>query len=351
MPLIGVFRDLRGVAISLHNRRTFGMLFDIIEPQHTPLFTKVADLWYDQPDVMISLLRFVHEFCHNKANRVNFDQSSPNGILLFRATSDVICAFGRRMLANSSLPSGDIYKLRYKGMSIALSVLNSALGGNYVCFGVFALYNDPALDNALDISLKMVLCIPLEHVVAYPKLSKSVFGFVEIFFRNHIKSVMALNTNVFMQLMNAVHEGLQSSDAQISSMCANSIDHLATLYCENSGKDRPEIRNLNKHLAAQPNLFTSLTATLFNLLLFGAPQNHWAVIRPMLSLMLASESSFTAYKDHLMSTQDSTNQAKLNEAFNKLLADVSRSLESANRDRFTQKLTAFRVSTRAFLTL
>ncbi|KAL3796830.1 hypothetical protein ACHAW5_002516 [Stephanodiscus triporus] len=351
MPLIGLFRDLRGVAMSLHNRRTFGMLFDIIEPRHTPLLTKVADLWYDQPDVMISLLRFVHEFCHNKANRVNFDQSSPNGILLFRATSDVVCAFGRRVLASSSPPSGDIYKLRYKCMSIALAVLNSALGGNYVCFGVFALYNDPALDNSLDISLKMVLSIPLDHVVAYPKLSKSVFGFVEIFFRNHIKTVMALDTSIFMQLMNAVHEGLQSSDAQISSMCANSIDHLATLYYENSGKDKPEMRHLNKHLAAQPNLFSSLTATLFNLLLFGAPQNHWAVMRPMLSLMLASESSFTAYKDHLMSTQDSINQAKLNDAFNKLLADVSRSLESANRDRFTQKLTAFRVSTRAFLTL
>lgn len=246
MPLIGLFRDLRGVAMSLHNRRTFGMLFDIIEPRHTPLLTKVADLWYDQPDVMISLLRFVHEFCHNKANRVNFDQSSPNGILLFRATSDVVCAFGRRVLASSSPPSGDIYKLRYKCMSIALAVLNSALGGNYVCFGVFALYNDPALDNSLDISLKMVLSIPLDHVVAYPKLSKSVFGFVEIFFRNHIKTVMALDTSIFMQLMNAVHEGLQSSDAQISSMCANSIDHLATLYYENSGKDKPEMRNLNK---------------------------------------------------------------------------------------------------------
>lgn len=130
--------------------------------------------------------------------------------------------------------------------------------------------------------------------------------------------------------------------------------------CVDAGPFYPqpdEIRFLDhswplQHLAAQPNLFTSLTATLFNLLLFGAPQNnHWAVMRPMLSLMLASESSFTAYKDHLMSTQDSTNQAKLNEAFNKLLADVSRSLESANRDRFTQKLTAFRVSTRSFLTL
>lgn len=351
MPLIGVFRDLRGVTMSLHNRRSYGMLFDMLEPRHMPILSRVADLWFDQPDVIISLLRFVQEFCHNKANRVNFDQSSPNGILLFRNTSDVVCAFGRRTLNAATPTSGDIYKQKYKGMSLALSIINSALGGNYVCFGVFALYNDPALDNALDISLKMALGIPLEHVIAYPKLSTSVFGFIEIIFRNHIKTTLALDTSVFMQLMNAVHEGLQSSDAQISSMCANSIDHLATFYYENSGKDKPEVHNFNNHLAAQPDLFSSLTATLFNLLLFGPPQNHWAVMRPMLSLMLASESSFTAYKDHLMSTQDSTNQTLLNEAFNKLLSDVKRNLESANRDRFTQKLTAFRVSTRGFLTL
>jgi exportin-7 len=102
---------------------------------------------------------------------------------------------------------------------------------------------------------------------------------------------------------------------------------------------------------AQPNLFSSLTATLFNLLLYGHPQNNWAVLRPMLSLMLASESSFAQYKEHLISTQSLENQTKLNDALNVLLADVSRSLDNANRDKFTQKLTAFRVSARGFLTL
>jgi exportin-7 len=104
-------------------------------------------------------------------------------------------------------------------------------------------------------------------------------------------------------------------------------------------------------MTAQPNLFSSLTATLFNLLLYGPPQNHWAVMRPMLSLMLANETSFTQYKDHLLSTQSPENQVKLNEALTKLLADVSRSLDNSNRDRFTQKLTAFRVAARGFLTL
>jgi len=352
-PLIGIFRDLRGIAASLHNRRTYGMLFDILHPQHLPLLSKVADAWYDQPDVIISLLRFMQEFCHNKANRVNFDQSSANGILLYRATSEVVCAFGRRLLSMPTLSSdeADIYKRRYKGMALALHVLNSALGGNYVCFGVFALYHDPALDNSLDVALQMALSVPLDDVVAYPKLSKAFYGFIEILFRNHKRTVMALETSVLMQLMNAVHEGLQSSDATLSSLCANTIDHLATFYFNNIGKDKPEVINLNKHLAAQPNLFCSLTATLFNLLLFGAPQNHWAVMRPMLSLMLASESSFTTYKDHLLSTQTQENQSLLNDAFNKLLHDVNRSLDSANRDRFTQKLTSFRVAARSFLTL
>lgn len=352
-PLIGLFRDLRGVASSLHNRRTYSMLFDILHPQHLPLFAKVADTWHDQPDVIISLLRFMQEFCHNKANRVNFDQSSANGILLFRATSDVVCAYGRRLLATPPPTGGEMemYKKRYKGIGIALNVLNSALGGNYVCFGVFSLYNDPALDNALDVSLQMVLSIPLDDVMAYPKLSKAYYAFIEIIFRSHKKTVMALETSVFMQLLNAIHEGLQASDATLSSLCANTIDHIATFYFANNGKDKPEVHSMNKHLAAQPNLFSSLTATLFNLLLFGAPQNHWAVMRPMLSLMLASENSFTSYKEHLLSTQTPENQALLNEAFAKLLSDVNRSLDSANRDRFTQKLTAFRVTARGFLTL
>jgi exportin-7 len=106
-----------------------------------------------------------------------------------------------------------------------------------------------------------------------------------------------------------------------------------------------------QHLTAQPNLFSSLMATLFNLLLYGPPQNHWAVMRPMLSLMLASESSYTQYKAHLLSTQSPENQAKLNEALENLTADVNRSLDNANRDRFTQKLTAFRMTARGFLTL
>ena len=123
-------------------------------------------------------------------------------------------------------------------------MLNSALGGNYVCFGVFALYNDPALDNSLDVALQMSLSISLEDIIAYPKLSRAYFGFIEILFRNHKKTAFALDTNIFMQLMTAVHEGLQSSDATLSSLCANTIDHLATFYFSTNGKEKIEMLSL-----------------------------------------------------------------------------------------------------------
>lgn len=52
----------------------------------------------------------------------------------------------------------------YNSISIA------ALSGNYVNFGVFELYGDRALADALDIALKMILSIPFADVLAFPKV-------------------------------------------------------------------------------------------------------------------------------------------------------------------------------------
>lgn len=50
-----------------------------------------------------------------------------------------------------------------------------ALAGNYVNFGVFELYGDRALADALDISLKMALSVPLTDILAYRKVCCCTF--------------------------------------------------------------------------------------------------------------------------------------------------------------------------------
>ena len=56
------------------------------------------------------------------------------------------------------------------------------------------------------------------------------------------------------------------------------------------------------------------------------------------------------YQTELVRSQTPENQEKLTEEFTKLTADIQRSVEIANRDRFTQKLTLFRLNVRQFLT-
>ncbi len=104
-----------------------------------------------------------------------------------------------------------IYLEKYKGIRLMLNTLANALSGNYVNFGVFSLYGDKALQSALDVSLQMCLQIPLSDVMAYVKLSRAYFAFIEILFRNHLDVLSGLDSAIFIQLIKTNQEGLQSS--------------------------------------------------------------------------------------------------------------------------------------------
>jgi exportin-7 len=111
------------------------------------------------------------------------------------------------------------------------------------------------------------------------------------------------------------------------------------------------MHQLRGHISSNARLFPDLTAKVFEQLLFGPYGNHWAVTRPILSIMLADEASFASYRAQLMATQTPENQAKLEEAFVVLLSDVQKNLDLTNRDRFAQRLSNFRQKVRDFLTL
>ena len=64
----------------------------------------------------------------------------------------------------------------------------------------------------------------------------------------------------------------------------------------------------------------------------------------MLALILTNESFYHEWRDSIVGQQagDVERQRKLAAAFDKLMSDISVSLEAKNRDRFTHNLTCFR---------
>ncbi len=53
----------------------------------------------DSVPAQTPLLKFFAELVHNKCQRIAFECSSPNGILLFREASRLLVTYGRRILA------------------------------------------------------------------------------------------------------------------------------------------------------------------------------------------------------------------------------------------------------------
>uniref|UniRef100_A0A0E0D3P9 Importin N-terminal domain-containing protein n=1 Tax=Oryza meridionalis TaxID=40149 RepID=A0A0E0D3P9_9ORYZ len=334
---IGLMRDLRGIAMATNSRRTYGLLFDWLYPSRMPLLLKAISLYADEPVVTTPLLKFMCEFVLNKAQRLTFDSSSPNGILLFREVSKLIVAYGSRILL---LPNGtDIYGSKYKGIWISLAVLSRALCGNYVNFGVFELYGDRALADALDISLKMSLSVPLSDILAFKKLSKAFYGYIEVLFSNHITFVLNLDTNTFVHIVSTLESGLKGLDTGISTQCASAIDSLAAFYFNNitaaDGPPSPAALNLARHIGEFPTLFPQILKTLFEIIIFEDAGNQWSLSRPILSLIMISE-------------QPVDQQQRLSQCFDKLMTDVATNLEPKNRDKFTQNLTTFRHDFRTF---
>jgi len=351
--MIGVLRDLRGIVAACSSRRTYTLFFEWIYPAFTPVLQRAAVTYYGMPEVTTPLLKLYAELVYNKAQRLTFDSSSPNGILLFRDASAIVVAYGNSILEHQ-LPAGaDIYQSKYKGISLCLLLLTRALSGNYVNFGVFALYGDRALSDCLEVTIKLCLCMPLDEIMAYTKVCKAYFTLMELLMRNHTAMLVELDTAVLRHICSSLQEGLKSHEVAISSQCAAALEHLAAFHFRQLTDEResPAKLQLSHHLSREPELFSSQLAVLLNMIVFEDCANQWSLSRPLLALILANEDFFNQWKESIRTQQAHPRlphgtmpeqQQKLAAAFEKLMHEVQPNLEAKNRDKFTQNLTMFR---------
>ena len=64
-------------------------------PTYTSVLLRAIEWWYHDPNVSTPVLKLMAELVQNRSQRLHFDVSSPNGILLFRVTSEMIVAYGK----------------------------------------------------------------------------------------------------------------------------------------------------------------------------------------------------------------------------------------------------------------
>lgn len=341
---IGLIRDLRGIAMATNSRRTYGFLFDWLYPAHMPLLLKGITHYADIPEVTTPLLKFMAELVLNKSQRLNFESSSPNGILLFREVSKLIVAYGSRILP---LPNkADMYTSKYKGISICLIILTRALSGNFVNFGIFELYGDRALVDALDITVQMILSIPLADIFAFRKVAAAYFAFLETLLCSHLSFVLSLDKTAFVLVVGSLESGLKDLSEKISSQCAYAIDYFATFYFTHvtvgESVTSPAGHNVAGLISDCAELFSRILRTLFEVIIFEDRGNQWTLSRAILSMILISEEMFSNVKAQILASYPADQHQRLSLCFAKLMTDVELSLDAKNRDKFSQNLNRFK---------
>ncbi|KAK1800574.1 hypothetical protein P4O66_005514, partial [Electrophorus voltai] len=348
--LVGLVRDLRGIAFAFNAKTSFMMLFDWIYPPYIPVLQRAIELWYHVPACTTPVLKLMAELVHNRSQRLQFDVSSPNGILLFRETSKMITTYGNRILTLGEVPKDQVYALKLKGVSICFSMLKAVLSGNYVNFGVFRLYGDDALDNALQTFIKLLLSIPHSDLLDYPKLSQSYYSLLEVLTQDHMNFIASLEPHVVLYILSSISEGLTALDTMVCTGCCSSLDHIVTYLFKQLSRStkkraQPMAQESDRflHIMQQhPEMIQQMLSTVLNIIIFEDCRNQWSMSRPLLGLILLNEKYFADLRNSIVNSQPPEKQQAMHLCFENLMEGIERNLLTKNRDRFTQNLSVFR---------
>eukprot|EP00058_Branchiostoma_floridae_P015574 XP_002601062.1 hypothetical protein BRAFLDRAFT_75498 [Branchiostoma floridae] len=295
--------------------------------------------------------KLMAELVQNRSQRLQFDVSSPNGILLFRETSKMLVSYGSRVLTLGEVPKDQVYALKLKGIAICFSMLKAALCGGYVNFGVFRLYGDGALDDALNIFIKLLLAIPHSDLLDYPKLSQAYYSLLECLAQDHMNFISNLDPPVFMYILSSIQEGLTALDTMVCTGCCATLDHIVTYLFKRlskGNKKRPTASSMQENdaflriLEVHPEIFQQMLSTVLNIIMFEDCRNQWSMSRPLLGLILLNEEYFNELRKTIISSQPPDKQQAMALCFENLMDGIERSLLTKNRDRFTQNLSVFR---------
>ncbi|MEQ2158735.1 Exportin 7, partial [Goodea atripinnis] len=244
-------------------------------PTYMPILQRAIELWYHDPACTTPVLKLMAELVHN---------------------SMFVLISGNRILTLGEVPKEQVYGVKLKGVSVCFAMLKAVLSGNYVNFGVFRLYGDDALDNALQTFIKLLLSIPHSDLLDYPKLSQSFYSLLEVLTQDHMNFIASLEPHVVMYILSSISEGLTALDTMVCTGCCSSLDHIVTYLFKQlsrSTKKRPAPMATDDrflHIMQQhPEMIQQMLSTVLNIIIFEDCRNQWSMSRPLLGLILLNE--------------------------------------------------------------
>eukprot|EP01127_Copromyxa_protea_P017596 TRINITY_DN5388_c0_g1_i1.p1 TRINITY_DN5388_c0_g1~~TRINITY_DN5388_c0_g1_i1.p1 ORF type:complete len:1092 (-),score=154.28 TRINITY_DN5388_c0_g1_i1:102-3377(-) len=360
-----ILNDMRGFVVAIYSmERGYSAFFDWFYDE-TGLHEWLAQLMSQaanvglEPEECWSIVHFVQQFSSNEHHRISFPITSANGIRLFRTSAQLLMYFGRYIMDKQGKGEDELDDL-YKSLKLYLQCFCTIMSGGYTNFGVFDMYNDSTLNDLLNITCVLIFNLDLEQLDMYPKVHEAVYQALNLITTNHSAYLIQLEPQQFGQVLRILLRGLQAEAKNSLTLPCAAIDALFSRHIKNlvlASQNRRSVRikelePMAKHTASNQSLINALTIQLFNILL-TMDQMHYTVSKPLLSLILMSQSDFSLIRNLMVKSQahDESKANQLNQLFDVLMQDIQTNIESENRDKFTSNCSTFRAAVTAFIDL
>ncbi|KFU84668.1 Ran-binding protein 17, partial [Chaetura pelagica] len=285
--LVGLARDLRGIVSALNTKTSYSMLFHWIYPAYISVLQRAVELWYREPACTTPILKLMAEFMQNRSQRLNFDVSSPNGILLFREASKMICTYGGHI----------------KDMGVIKSSQHGFIKGKSCLTNLIAFYEEITrwIDDGRAVDVVYLdfskAFDTVSHSILVEKLIRYGFGDQEVrWIRNWLKG---RSQRVVVNGAESGWSFISYTDTIVSSSCCASLDYIVTYlfkHLAKEGKKTLRCREISEdgqrllHFMQQnPEVLQQMMSILMNTIIFEDCRNQWSVSRPLLGLILLNE--------------------------------------------------------------
>ncbi|KAJ2549432.1 hypothetical protein EV175_004453, partial [Coemansia sp. RSA 1933] len=339
--LLRTLRDLRGFLAAISSKANYQLFFEWVFPARLQIIQRCVKIATDTR-VQVAALKFVAEFVYNRTQRLSFDVSSANGILIFREASKAMWAYGRGLLESSQrgVPVRDIYKDRYKGVAVCFTILTRLVSGKYVAIGVMPLYGDDALDNAYRVVLELLKQFPVPDVIAYPKLGKATMAMLDVLVAKTNVDLVPLDGAAYEHMMRLCVEAFDHAETAVSSSACSVIDNILTAALESmsAGKQARVVELVQQ----RKDVVAYLLKTMLNIVLFEDRPNDWSFSRPLFCLIVLDRDLALQHTSHVVQYQPEERRDDLVAALKSLLSATEFVLSTSNRDVFTQALAQYR---------
>ncbi|CAI5453025.1 unnamed protein product [Caenorhabditis angaria] len=349
--IVGLCRDLRGVAIASTTKAIFQILFEWMYPNVFNILQFAVEKWPESADVTTPILRLLSELVQNRQQRLKFEMGSCSAVLLFKETSKIITIYGDRLLSLPECSKDRVYKDRYKNIGIIFLVLKNVLIGAYVPFGVLRLYGDTCLQDALTTFVKLFISIPQVDFQSYTKIAQNYYNLLEHVVQDNMAFITNLSIEVLCSILRSIHAGLNSVDAIVITSACSSLDTILNYLYRRLTRTSPptskvgveaEGDNIVMTIKEHPEILADMLQTVITSMMFGEVKCQWSLSRPLLGLILIQEEVFNSLKNELTQQQSFDRQADFDTLFTQLMTGVECNLTVKNKDVFTQNLTKFR---------